>query len=170
MFHPRPCRRSIQSHGLLRVMIGDASSLLLFLFFAFFRLFIIPLDIIAFAKPPWRLYSVSWCPWTVTAIKDPVPRILSLLPPRTWQFLSLFSNLELQVVWLPDAFLLQLGARANCTPRYARLVSSLVSASYRKEQSCSNAIGTNVMLCVWRDILRKVTELKRQPLTLKGVI
>jgi hypothetical protein len=33
-------------------MIGDASSLLLFLFFAFFRLFIIPLDIIAFAKSP----------------------------------------------------------------------------------------------------------------------
>lgn len=175
VFHPRPCRRLIQSHGLFRLMIGDASSLLLCLFFAFFRLFIISLDMIAFAKHPWRLYSVSWCPWTVTAIIDPVPRILSLLPPRPWQFSPLFSDLELQVVWLPNAFFLQLDGRANCTWHSFRLHLDKFALSCTMQRPEMRPSERNEAR-VWRDMLAeqvfgaKSRRWSDNSLTLNGVI
>ncbi len=50
---------------------------------------------------------------------------------------------------------LQLGAREDCMPRCACLVSSLVSASCRKEQSCPLVIRTTAMLCVSSGVFAK---------------
>ena len=42
----------------------------------------------------------------------------------------------------------QLHGRPDCTPRCARLISCLVSASCRKEQICAHVIRTTVVLCL----------------------
>lgn len=66
----------------------------------------------------------------------------------TWYILPPFPDSELQAVWLADASSGSWLGGQIAPPRCARLISCLVSASCRKEQSCPHVIWTTVILCI----------------------